>query len=115
MLKDIKRKTPSGKTAEKTLREQGEQISAELKSEVEGKIEATKKAVEQDDPDVINQTSADLSQTLQKIGAEMYGAGGPGAADPEAAAGDQAAGDGEPDQSGPGDEDVVEGEFTEAN
>jgi molecular chaperone DnaK len=102
--------------AEKTLREQGEQISAELKSEVEGKIEATKKAVEQDDPDAINQTSADLSQTLQKIGAEMYGAGGPGAADPEAAAGDQAAaGEGEPDQSGPGDEDVVEGEFTEAN
>ena len=101
--------------AEKTLREQGEQISPELKSEIEAKIEVTKKALEQDDPDAINQTSADLGQTLQKIGTEMYGAGGPGAAGPGEAPGDQAAGDGGPGESGSGDEDVVEGEFTEAS
>jgi molecular chaperone DnaK len=100
--------------AEKTLREQGEQISAELKSEVEDKIEATKKALEQDDIDAINQATTDLGQVLQKIGTEMYGAGGgPAAAGPEATPGAQS-GDGD-GQRGPDDEDVVEGEFTEAS
>ncbi|MCB0212564.1 MAG: molecular chaperone DnaK, partial [Anaerolineae bacterium] len=95
--------------AEKLIREQGEQISAELKSEIESKIDATKKAIEQDDFDAIQATSTDLSQTLQKAGSEMYGAAGsppPGAAP------------GGPDDGGasdgPNDEDVVEGEFTEA-
>ena len=97
--------------AEKTLQEQGEQISPELKSEIEGKIEATKKALEQDDPDTINETAADLGQNLQKIGTEMYGAGQPGGAPPDG----QAPGDDGADQSGPDDEDVVEGEFTEAS
>jgi molecular chaperone DnaK len=104
--------------AEKTLGEQGEQISGELKSEVEGKIEATKKALEQDDPEAIKQATADLGQILQQIGTEMYGTDGPGTAGagPEPGAGDQAAADGgAPDESGPGDEDVVEGEFTEAS
>ena len=96
---------------EKTLREQGDNISAELKSEVEGKIEATKKALATDDGEAINQAATDLSQTLQKIGTEMYGAAG-GAA-PSAAPGDQA--DGNTGSSGPDDEDVVEGEFTEAS
>jgi molecular chaperone DnaK len=102
--------------AEKTLREQGEQISAELKSEVESKIEATKKALEQDDLDTINEAAADLGQTLQKIGTEMYGAaGGPGEAGfGEAEPGDQPGDTGDTGTGGPGDEDVVEGEFTEA-
>jgi molecular chaperone DnaK len=100
--------------AEKTLGEQGEQISAELKSEVEDKIEAIKKALEQDDIDAINQATTDLGQVLQKIGTEMYGAaGGPAAAGPEATPGAQS-GDGD-GQRGPDDEDVVEGEFTEAS
>ena len=97
--------------AEKTLREQGEQIPAELKAEVEEKIEAVKKSIEQDDMEAITQTTADLGQTLQKIGTEMYGAGGtppPGAA-PGGPAPDA---DGQPDSD---DEDVVEGEFTEAS
>jgi molecular chaperone DnaK len=96
--------------AEKTLREQGDKISAELKSEVESKIEATKKALATDDTNAINQAATNLSQTLQKIGIEMYGAA---KAAPGAAPGGQAGG-----PSGPGgsdDEDVVEGEFTEAS
>ncbi|HXV41730.1 MAG TPA: Hsp70 family protein, partial [Anaerolineae bacterium] len=93
--------------AEKTLREQGEHISSELKLEIEGKIEAVKKALEQDDTDAIKNATTDLGQTIQKIGTEMYGAaGGP-------AAGGQAPGD-EGGQSSR-DEDVVEGEFSEAN
>jgi molecular chaperone DnaK len=93
--------------AEKTLREQGEHISSDLKSEIEGKVEAVKKALEKDDLDAIKSSTDDLGQTLQKIGQEMYGAAG------GAAPGDQAPG-GESGQ-GPRDEDVVEGEFSEAS
>lgn len=88
--------------AEKTLREQGEHISSDLKSEIEGKIEAVKKALEKDDADAIKSASDDLGQTIQKIGQQMYGAPG----------GQTASGDG---GQGQRDEDVVEGEFSEAN
>ena len=97
--------------AEKMVREQGEQISPELKSEIESKIDATKKAIEQDDVDAIQATSTDLSQTLQKAGSEMYGAAG--SPPPGAAPGGPDTG-GAPDDGGSNDEDVVEGEFTEA-
>lgn len=97
---------------EKLLREQGEQISDDTKREVESKIEATKKAVEQDDLEAIKQASEELSQTIQKVGTEMYGAAGspppPGGATP----GEQP--DGGEAKGGSDDEDVVEGEFTEA-
>jgi molecular chaperone DnaK len=94
--------------AEKTLREQGEQISADLKGEVEAKIEATKKAMEGDDIEAINQAAEALGQSLQKIGAEMYGAAG-------GAPGDMGGPppDGQVGQDGSDGEDVVEGEFTE--
>lgn len=97
--------------AEKMVREQGEQISADLKSEIESKIEATKKAIEQDDVDAIQATSNDLSQTLQKAGAEMYGAAG--SPPPDAPPGGGPA-EGDGPTEGPSDEDVVEGEFSEA-
>jgi molecular chaperone DnaK len=94
--------------AEKTLREQGEQISSELKLEVEGKIEAVKKALEQDDTDTIKNATTDLGQTIQKIGTEMYGAAAAGAAPSGQAPGSEG-------DQGSRDEDVVEGEFSEAN
>ncbi|HRV94941.1 MAG TPA: molecular chaperone DnaK [Anaerolineae bacterium] len=96
--------------AEKLLREQGEQISADLKQEIESKIETTKKAIEQDDVDAIQTAADDLGQTMQKVGAEMYGAAG--SPPPGGAAGGPA--DGGP-SGGSSDEDVVEGEFSEAN
>jgi hypothetical protein len=49
-----------------------------------------------------------LSEGIQKVGQEMYGAAG------GAAPGGSQAPDGDGDQ-GPTDEDVVEGEFSEAN
>jgi molecular chaperone DnaK len=88
--------------AEKHLREQGEAISSDLKSEIESKIEAVKKALEKDDIEVIKSSADDLGQTLQKIGQEMYGA---------APGGQTSGGSGQ----GPHDEDVVEGEFSESN
>jgi molecular chaperone DnaK len=97
--------------AEKLLREQGEQIKADLKSEVESKIETTKRAIERDDTEAINQAATDLSQALQKIGAEMYQTAG-------SAPGNTGADGSSPEdksrQGGSDDEDVVEGEFSEA-
>jgi molecular chaperone DnaK len=92
---------------EKLMREQGDKITAELKSEIEGKVEATKKALEQDDLEAIKQASTELNEAIQQVGTQMYGqpgAEGPGAPPP---------GDG--GQPGPDDEDVVEGEYSEAN
>jgi molecular chaperone DnaK len=92
---------------EKTLREQGENITADLKTEIETKKEAVKKALENDDDEALKQSSADLSQVIQKIGEQMYGQAGGAGTPPSGAEG--------PGSSGPNDEDVVEGEFSEAN
>ena len=94
---------------EKTLREQGDNISSELKSEIEGKVETLKKALEQDDLDAIKQASEDLSQAIQQVGAQMYGQPG------EAAAGGPPPGAKDAGQPGPDEDDVVEGEFSEAS
>ncbi len=103
--------------AEKTLNEQGDKVTPELKSEVEGKIAALKEALEKDDLDAIQSLTAELGQAVQQIGAQMYGQG-PGAPGGPPPGGSPPPG-GQPPPSGDGgsggsDEDVVEGEFTEA-
>jgi molecular chaperone DnaK len=60
-------------TTEKTIKEAGDKVSAETKKEIEEKIEALKKVKDSDNIEEIKQKTADLSQTIQKIGAEMYG------------------------------------------
>ncbi len=95
--------------AEKALREQGEQISGDLRSQIEGKIEAVKKVIDQDDTEVITRATEELGQTLQEMGAQMYGAQG-GAAP----SGEEPGDGGGSSDGGPGDENVVEGEFSEA-
>ena len=57
---------------EKTLRESGDKVSADIKKEIEEKVEALKKVKDSDNIDEIKQKTADLSQIIQKIGAEMY-------------------------------------------
>ncbi len=59
-------------TSEKTLREMGDKVSSEIKKEVEEKIKALKKAKEADNIDNIKAKTSELSQTIQKIGAEVY-------------------------------------------
>jgi molecular chaperone DnaK len=97
---------------EKLLREQGDNISDDLKNEIEGKVEATRNALEQDDTEAIERASADLSETIQQVGAQMYGQpGGPGA-EP---GGPPPGGDGGTEPGGPDDENVVEGEYSETS
>jgi len=58
--------------SEKTLREMGDKVSSEIKKEIEEKIEALKKAKEADNIDDIKTKTGELSQAVQKIGAEAY-------------------------------------------
>ena len=59
-------------TSEKTLRDLGEKVPADVKKEVEDRIEALKKVKDGDDGAAIKKAAEELSRSLQKIGAEMY-------------------------------------------
>jgi molecular chaperone DnaK len=89
--------------AEKLIREQGEQIPDDVKSEVEGKIADCRSVLEGQDIAAIQSAVQELSESLQKVGASMYQEQ-PGSPPPE----------GEDFTPPDEDEDVVEGEFSEA-
>jgi molecular chaperone DnaK len=59
-------------TTEKTLKDAGEKVSAETKKEVEEKMEALKKVKDSDDVEDIKKKTDELSQAIQKVGAQMY-------------------------------------------
>ena len=59
-------------TADKALKDAGEKISEEIKKDIEEKIEALKKVKDGDNIEDIKIKTQELSQALQKIGAEMY-------------------------------------------
>ena len=60
-------------TTEKTLREAGDKISADIKKEIEEKVNELKKLKDSDNIDEIKSKTLELSQVIQKIGAQMYG------------------------------------------
>ncbi len=62
--------------SEKTLREAGDKISLETKKEIEEKISELKKIKESDNIEEIKSKTQELSLAIQKVGAEMYRAGG---------------------------------------
>ncbi len=94
-------------TADKTLRDLGDKVPADIKTEVEAKVAEIKTELEKDTIDTarLKELTDSLSTSLQKVGEAAYqasddaGQGMPGA-DPEAG-GEEGADDG----------DVVEGEF----
>ncbi len=55
-------------TAEKSLKEHGDKIPAETKTEIEGKMSALRNAKDGDEKDMIEKLTEDLSNSLQKIG-----------------------------------------------
>src|SRR5579871_2088359 len=65
--------------AEKMMRENADKIPSELKSEVDGKIEATREALKGNDADAIRRNFEALSESLQKVGSAVYSAAGAGA------------------------------------
>ncbi|MEE8391011.1 MAG: Hsp70 family protein, partial [Anaerolineae bacterium] len=91
--------------AEKLLREQGDQVPANLRSDAEAKIEALKNALQGSDVNAIRRCTDELNQMLQQVGAAMYQEAGPATPPPPSP-------EGEPPPDS--DEDVIEGEFSEA-
>ncbi|HYM15254.1 MAG TPA: molecular chaperone DnaK [Dehalococcoidia bacterium] len=93
--------------AEKILRENGDKVDAELRSEVEGKVAAVRSQLQSGDAATIRSATDALSEAMQRIGEAVYGAqgapagGGPGP-EPEVRPGD-----------GQAEEGTVEGEFRE--
>jgi molecular chaperone DnaK len=59
-------------TCEKTMKDAGDKIKAEDKKQVEDKINALKDAQKNDNIEEIKSKTKDLSEFIQKIGAELY-------------------------------------------
>ena len=96
-------------SAERTLNEQAENVSEDIKSRVESAIADVRSALEADDAERIQSSSEALSLALQEIGQAAYGAPEAGAA--PGANGDAAAGaDGDDEGEAAS---TVEGEFRE--
>jgi len=87
-------------SAEKFLREQGDQVPEEVRSKVEAKIEDVREALKEDAVDVIRRRTAALGEAMQEIGSQMYEDAGAQTAGPES-------------EADAGDEDVIDAEFTE--
>jgi molecular chaperone DnaK len=102
--------------AEKFIRENGDKIPADKKSELETKIAATRQAIAGDDVAVMRSATEDLKNTFSQIGAAMYqNPGAAGGAAPEGAAdgANGANGTNGAGKNGNPPDDVVEGEFRE--
>jgi len=94
--------------AEKFVRENGDKIAADKKSELEAKIAEVRQVIMGDDVAAMRTAAEALKNTLSQIGASMYqqgAAGAPGA--------DGAAGAGDAGGSANPEGDVVDGEFRE--
>lgn len=96
---------------EKTIGELGDKISADDKSELQGKVDALKEALKTDNLDDIKAKQEDLQKKLYDVSSKAYQAAGAqgqpqGAADPGAQAGAGAASQ---------DADVVDADYTEVD
>jgi molecular chaperone DnaK len=89
--------------AEKLLREQGEQLPPDAKTEIETKTQEVKSALERDDQPAWEQAANDLEQTLMRVGQAVHQAAQESAGPPT---------DGEPPPGKPP-SGTVEGEFRE--
>ncbi|HEY0116123.1 MAG TPA: molecular chaperone DnaK [Allosphingosinicella sp.] len=97
-------------STERQLEEHGDKIDAALKGEIEGAIAETKTALEGGDTDAIKAKAQALAQVAMKLGQAIYEKDQAAAASPGA----DAASSG-PDMSKPGDEEVVDAEFSEVD
>jgi molecular chaperone DnaK len=98
-------------TTEKSLRDLGDNIEAELKADIESKTEALKKTMEGDDEQAIRKATDELSQASHKLAEKLYSQKTQeGQAGPHDKAGQQDAG---AEQKGSGDDDVVDADYTE--
>jgi molecular chaperone DnaK len=95
-------------TTEKTVRDHGDKIAAEVKQEIDAKTTTLKSALQGQDVDAIRNAMQELSQVMQKVGESVYQQ--PGQPPPS---GQEPGGKGEGDGGEEGEEGTVEGEFRE--
>jgi len=62
-------------TAEKTLKDAGEKVAADIKKDVEEKVSALKGILDTGSKEEIESKTNELSDSLQKVGAAMYSQG----------------------------------------
>jgi molecular chaperone DnaK len=96
--------------AEKTMREVGDKVPADLRSDVEAKVKELRDALQGTDTDAVRAAADALSQAMQRVGAEVYGQAG---AQPPPGGGPPPGAEGEGEGPGPAEEGTVEGEFRE--
>lgn len=96
-------------TAEKSLKDAGDKVPAELKTEIEGKISDLKGILDSGSKEDIEVKTKELSESLQKVGANMYQQQGP----QDQQAGEQPAQEANPNADGQAKEEPVEGEVVE--
>jgi molecular chaperone DnaK len=92
--------------AEKSLRDLGDRVPGDVRSDVEGKIAALKSAMQGTDTSAMRRASEELQRSLTRIGESIYGAPAGAGVGGEGAGGPQG-----PTQQPP--EGTVEGEFRE--
>ena len=92
-------------TTEKTLREVGERLPPELRSEAEGKVAALRSAIQSADINQVKRSMEELEAILQRVGQEVYSHAGAGAQHDGEYQGDG--------YQGADDTGAVEGEFRE--
>ncbi|HEX5157406.1 MAG TPA: molecular chaperone DnaK [Ktedonobacterales bacterium] len=93
-------------TAEKTLRDLGDRIPADLKSDVDTKIADVRAALGTDDIERMRSAKDALQQAMYKVSEQIYSAGSGGSGG--------TGGEGQPtDGSGPADDDTVDAQFKE--
>lgn len=109
-------------TAEKAMRDLGDKVPADIKSQVEDRVAKVREVLEGDDQEAITRATEDLNQVVQQIGAAAYQQAEPETGAPEGApygdagenpASDDTEGD-RPEGDSGDDEEVVDGEFRNA-
>jgi molecular chaperone DnaK len=106
---------------EKTIKDLGDKVPAELKGSIEEKVDALKKALESKDVEKIKSCIEDLKTTAQKLGEIIYQQNAsqqqaaPGAAPGGAPGGEQPGEQNEQEKSANDDENVVDAEFKKAD
>ncbi|MGD8244438.1 MAG: molecular chaperone DnaK [Anaerolineae bacterium] len=95
-------------SAERLLREHGDEVPAGTRSDVETKMGAVREALQDDDLGTIRRRTEELVQAVQQVGSKMYES----ATDP--GTGPSPQGEAPDDELREDDEDIIEGDFSEA-
>lgn len=98
--------------SEKAVKDAGDKLDTSVKDEIEGKIKVVKDLQAKDDIEVLKKATEDLSQTLSKIGENLYKQSG-AEAGAEANKADNAAGPASDADSGKQSNDAKDADFSE--